>query len=220
MLAPCVGVVNGCFSAHRSSEVSRGYGGSVRVEKLQQSTALDCTSTLVGLYTHILTKGTKKMFRLVALLEEHIKFVPQLMKNCNIYPFSHPNGEGGSPFDAGRCPVGVQRLVILSGLYISGIQVLFRDGNESPMFGTSWIDGSRHEFNVAEGDFIVKVEVWSGGGTDAVRFTTNCGFVSPKFGGDGGKLRVHRARAGHQLVGICGRCGGLIDKLDVKWGPV
>ena len=146
LLAPCVGVADGCFSAHCSSEVragSRGYGGSVRVEKLQQSTTLDYTCWALHTHTHMLTKGTKKMAWLGNILEENIKLLPKLMNWC---PFSHPNGEGGSPFDAGTCPEGVDGVAILSGMYIGGIQVFFRNGNESPMFGSSWIDGSRHEF--------------------------------------------------------------------------
>ena len=192
LLAPCVGVADGYFSAHRSSKSGPARVATEDLYGLKNYSNLQLLITPVGLYTHththMLTKGTKKMAWLGNIIEEHIKLLPKLINWC---PFSHPNGEGGSPFDAGTCPEGVDGVAILSGMYIGGIQILFRDGNESPMFGSSWIDGSRHEFNVAEGDFIVKVEIWSGYGTDAVRFTTNCGMTSPKFGGDGGELRVY-----------------------------
>lgn len=126
--------------------------------------------------------------------------------------FSGPNG--GNPFDDGENLSGVAKVVVRHGKYIDGIQLFFRDGRSTGFRGGS--GGALSEFVIDDGDFLESVNIWSGWGTDAIQFHTRNGNISQKYGGNGGGLRTEGGRGLH-VIGMSGRSGALLDRVDFKF---
>lgn len=143
-------------------------------------------------------------------------------KGGGAMPFGAPDGMGGLPFDAGYNSKGVSHVVIRAGDYVDGIQLHYRDGTASALFGGT--GGTRYVFFVEEDDAIVSATVWSGWGTDALQFHTCGNITSPKFGGTGGDLSYQQAgncsTIDCELVGMYGRSGDLLDQIKFVWMPV
>mmetsp|Transcript_20315 Transcript_20315/g.25110 ORF Transcript_20315/g.25110 Transcript_20315/m.25110 type:complete len:280 (-) Transcript_20315:126-965(-) len=130
-------------------------------------------------------------------------------------PFSHANGQGGNAFSSIRGDRVKEFYVSTQcekkSVYVESVKLKFDDGKTTERFGGN--HGRLQSFCVSTGDFIVKVEIRCGWGTDALRFTTNKGIESEWYGGTGGGVKIFRAGPGEELVGIQGRCGSLVDKL-------
>lgn len=112
-----------------------------------------------------------------------------------------------------------------SRVIMESIQLVFDSGATTERYGGIPPTAGAGEqiesmsFCVSDQDTIIKAEVRSGWGTDAVRFTTRKGIVSPWFGGNSGsEISIYSAKDGEELIGIKGFRGWLLDRLEFVFG--
>lgn len=138
--------------------------------------------------------------------------------------FSKPNGQGGHAFSSTRgervkeVRVSAYRHPNNKSVFVESIQLVFDDGKTTGRYGGN--HGGRSDqssFHVPTGDCIVKVDVRCCWGTDALRFTTRKGVVSDWYGGTGGSVKTFSAKPNQELVGIQGRHGWLLDKVEPQF---
>uniref|UniRef100_A0A7S3V4L7 Jacalin-type lectin domain-containing protein n=1 Tax=Chaetoceros debilis TaxID=122233 RepID=A0A7S3V4L7_9STRA len=127
------------------------------------------------------------------------------VRKVNMSTYSHPDG---------------------SRVIMESIQLVFDNGTTTERYGGIPPTAGAGEqiesmtFCVNNQDAIVKAEVKSGWGTDAVRFTTEKGIVSPWYGGNSGsEISIYTAKNGEELIGIKGFRGWLLDRLEFVFGP-
>mmetsp|Transcript_8252 Transcript_8252/g.24400 ORF Transcript_8252/g.24400 Transcript_8252/m.24400 type:complete len:364 (-) Transcript_8252:759-1850(-) len=107
--------------------------------------------------------------------------------------------------------------------FIESIQLAYDKADPSDVFGgkhrgTSACHVDRAAFRVPKKDAIVKAEIrCDDRNTNALRFTTRNGVVSPWYGGTGGDLKLFEAAWGQELSGIYGRAGVHLNKVRFEW---
>ena len=73
-------------------------------------------------------------------------------------------------------------------------------------------------WNVPSGSEISQIVLRTGGLVDSLKFITNKGKESPKFGGNGGGERIYTIPKGWKLMGIYGKSGRLLDRIGFYIG--
>jgi hypothetical protein len=128
-------------------------------------------------------------------------------------------GGGGHDFDSGANLSGVVAVTVRRRHVIDAIRLHFDDGTTTASLGGR--RGHATTWRLPAGHRIVRVDVWSAQYVDAVQFTTDGGYVSPKFGGGGGTRHTCTAATeAHSLVGLFGRAQGWMDALGCRFAPV
>lgn len=126
------------------------------------------------------------------------------VKEVRMSTYTHPNGKS---------------------VFMESIQLVFTDDTMTERFGgipeTAGAGSQVKQvtFEIDDSDAIVKVEVSSGWGTHGVKFTTREGIVSPWFGsGCGPNISTYAGLDNHELCGVAGCSGWLLDKLEFVFG--
>jgi hypothetical protein len=122
-------------------------------------------------------------------------------------------GNGGTSFNADTCfatygfPTGVE---VQFGQFVHGFRFHYGSAGSSAVAGAEGPQSST--FSLGANEFITQVEIYAGDYVEAVRFHTNEGRVSPRFGSQTSSARMRKAEAdGKGLVAAAGRSGGWLD---------
>ena len=124
-------------------------------------------------------------------------------------------GNGGSCFED-RTPTNpmmrVVKVILISGALLEAIQLVLCDGVRvivTPNRGGN--GGVQKEFIVPDDEWISQIEVRALSKVDSIRFITNKGTMSEKFGGNGGVFNLVTLNG--PLVGLKGRYGSVIEQI-------
>jgi hypothetical protein len=121
----------------------------------------------------------------------------------------------------------VSQVNIKFGSHIDQIQLVLSDGIEKLELASHGGDGggSVVQYKVPDGHRITKVEVWSGKGVSALRFTTDKGDMSKIFGQtyfdsnnvESVSLKVVTAPQNGHLIGLEGKSSKVINMIRFVW---
>ena len=125
-------------------------------------------------------------------------------------------GTSGGAFISAINPRGVEKIEIHYHNIVSAIQLTFRDGTQTLLYGKP--SQKVESFTVPPQAYINESFVRHGSMVDSLQFSTSTGEKTAMFGGGGGSLSVDKAPAGMELVGIKGRKGSDIDQIAFVWG--
>lgn len=128
-------------------------------------------------------------------------------------------GNGGHEFGDYVLPSGakIHAVRVNAGLYIDGIQVIYRDasGQVVEMRHLGGQSGWRHTFTLDDDEYVTGVSGRSGNYIDSLRIHTNKR-TSEQFGGPSGANEYHFEASGSgEIAGLVGRAGWYIDQLGV-----
>lgn len=111
---------------------------------------------------------------------------------------------------------GIKTIVVNAGKYVDRIGVAYEDGTH---FSAGGNGGSRSRIDLANHEYVVRVDGRSGALLDQIKFTTNRGRVFGPYGGNGGApFSVDFSKDKLALLCFYGRSGSLIDQLGFGFG--
>ncbi|THU90298.1 mannose-binding lectin [Dendrothele bispora CBS 962.96] len=131
----------------------------------------------------------------------------------------HTGGRGGSAFDGTHSISGatLQEIRVWSGEYVNAIELKYNfRGNTFTTGRYGGQGGILNTFELAAGEFVVKIEGHAGWYIDHLRFTTNTGRQSKRFGGRRGKPFLWSPPQDIGAVGLgwfSGASGDYVDSL-------
>lgn len=126
-------------------------------------------------------------------------------------------GHGGHEFQGYAVPAGAQvaEIRVNAGLYIDGLQLVYRDANGATieMDHVGGHSGLHHAVTLEAGEYLTGVSGRCGRYIDSIRFHTNLR-TTDQFGGPGGEDEYRfEVAAGSEIVGFVGRAGWFVDQL-------
>ena len=99
---------------------------------------------------------------------------------------------------------------------VDGLAFLYSNGGWGLPHGNLGRPPYTADVTLAGGEYIVRVDVRSGGAVDAISFVTNFGRTYGPYGGGGGSLRYVNMTSGQKLGCMQGRSGSSIDQLTLS----
>ncbi|CAG8583018.1 1795_t:CDS:2 [Paraglomus occultum] len=127
---------------------------------------------------------------------------------------------GGSKFEVifPKSNAHVSKVRINSGIFLDGLKFYWSNKKNVSIGGKG---GSASKFELTKREKLVSLMVKAGIYVDGIEFKTNLGRTSGWRGGMGGcELTVLSAPEGHEMVGIHGTAGSLIDSIGIIYRPV
>lgn len=114
----------------------------------------------------------------------------------------------------------VLKVIIRSGNFLDGIQLMMSDGVKmtySPAFGG--FGGTSVDWYVPSNEFITQIETWVGNPQlFGIQLSTNKGSKSPFCGQTVGTYSLMNVPSGYRIIGLYGNANNLINRLGIFLG--